>query len=208
MTLEMWYPLGYISSLLFGLRFFIQWIQSEKAGKSVVTPLFWQLSLAGNIALFVHSLIQMQFHVAAIQSLNGVISWRNLDLMTPAPRTFRFTVALMGLSFAATLGYFVFYAAEWFAAPGNPMPIDGAWHLFGALGLFLFSFRFLVQWWHAEQDLESTLTPLFWTMSLLGGIFSLIYFIKLGDTVNLLGPALGLIPYIRNLMLIRKKRAA
>lgn len=91
------YPLGYLSTLAFGLRFFIQWLYSEAKGQCVVVRPFWWLSLIGNILLLTHALIQMQFHVALVQAINGVISWRNLDLMRPLSqqKTLRFTVALM-----------------------------------------------------------------------------------------------------------------
>ena len=200
------YPLGYLSSVFFALRFIIQWLQSEKLGHVVVPALFWQLSLAGNLFLLIHSLIQMQYHVALVQTLNGVISWRNLNLMTSSQKSFSFTVFLMFLFSSLTTSYFLFVAPEWFSAPIGSYQLHLNWHLFGFFGIVLFSLRFLVQWWQSERDHQSELTPLFWVMSLAGGLMSLIYFLKLKDPVNALGPALGLIPYIRNLMLIRKKR--
>jgi lipid-A-disaccharide synthase len=69
----------------------------------------------------------------------------------------------------------------------------------------LFSSRFWVQWWHAEKLCQSQLNPLFWWLSLCGGLLSLVYFIHLGDLVNALGPGFGTIPYLRNLMLIYRK---
>ena len=35
------YPLGYLASFLFGLRFYVQWFQSEKAGRTTVSKSFW-----------------------------------------------------------------------------------------------------------------------------------------------------------------------
>ena len=75
------YPLGFLASLLFTTRFMVQWIQSERSRRSHVTPLFWQLSLVANVLLVIHSIIQVQYHVALVQGFNGVISWRNLNLM-------------------------------------------------------------------------------------------------------------------------------
>ncbi len=39
------YPLGFIAGIAFAGRFLIQWYVSEKAKKSIVPRVFWQLSL-------------------------------------------------------------------------------------------------------------------------------------------------------------------
>jgi lipid-A-disaccharide synthase len=44
----------------------------------------------------------------------------------------------------------------------------------------------------------------FWWLSLVGDLMTLAYFTQIYDPVNIVGPALGLIPYIRNLMLLRQ----
>lgn len=199
------YPLGYLSSVLFGVRFLVQWLYSESKGKSVVPPLFWWLSLAGNFALLIHSMIQMQFHVALMQSLNGVVSWRNLDLSGKTPRSFTFTVILMGISSLTTSLYFILFSREWFAMPGGGVDLFFGWHLLGMLGIGLFASRFMLQWWLAEISQRSTLPLIFWWMSLSGALISILYFAKISDPVNLIGPLLGMIPYIRNLMLLYKK---
>ena len=218
---EWLYPLGYLSSIAFGGRFLFQWLISEKQQKSVVTPGFWQLSLIGNVLLLVHSLIQVQFHVCAIQACNTVISWRNLNLMRPASQqiTFRSTVILILSGLVMTCLAFVLQGAvledgtsNWFRLPvfigqnNAPQFISPLWHLIGIIGLVLFSSRFWIQWWCAEKHKSSYLGPAFWWLSLLGGTLSLIYFVKIGDPVNALGPAVGMIPYIRNLMLIKNQR--
>lgn len=202
--IERLYYFGFVSSLFFGLRFAIQWLYSETAGKSVVPKSFWWLSILGNITLLIHSLIQMQFHVALVQSLNGVISWRNLDFMSNKPKSFRFTLVLLLCSGALCVLYFVFFSSAWFAIPSG-RELNFGWHLFGMLGIFLFSSRFIVQWWQTEKAKKSTLSLTFWWMSFIGGLFSLVYFAKISDPVNLIGPAIGIIPYFRNLMLLYKK---
>jgi lipid-A-disaccharide synthase-like uncharacterized protein len=46
-----------------------------------VTKSFWTISLGGNFALFVHALIQGQFLICVVQSVNAMIAARNLNLM-------------------------------------------------------------------------------------------------------------------------------
>lgn len=206
-TLTLLYPLGYVSSLPFAIRFFIQWLYSESKGKSLVPPLFWWLSLIGNILLFTHATLQMQFHVSLAQVINGVISWRNLNLLkTPEEqKSFLFTLLLMLSLSAATIGYYSLFSTSWFSAPTLEI-ISWEWHLLGTLGIFLFSSRFIVQWWNAEWDKKSGLTLSFWWMSLVGGALSILYFARIEDPVNLIGPLVGIVPYLRNIMLIYKKQ--
>jgi lipid-A-disaccharide synthase-like uncharacterized protein len=52
----MWELIGYLGNVLFGLRFFTQWIASERAGKSVIPKSFWHLSIAGSIVALIYAL--------------------------------------------------------------------------------------------------------------------------------------------------------
>jgi lipid-A-disaccharide synthase-like uncharacterized protein len=217
---EFLYPLGYLSALAFGGRFLLQWLTSEILQKSVVTRAFWQLSLVGNVLLLLHSFIQMQFHVCVVQACNAVISWRNLDLMHPRELQWRFpsVLSLLFGSIVATFLAFIVQGAilgegigDWFRLPtfaGHEVPrhLSLQWHLLGSLGVMLFSSRFWVQWWCAEREKTSYLGPGFWWLSLSGGILSLVYFVRIEDPVNIIGPLFGLLPYVRNLMLLYKKK--
>lgn len=216
---ELLYPLGFLSSLAFTLRFLIQWIQSEKAKESVVSASFWKISFGGNVLLFIHSLIQIQFHVCVVQACNAVISWRNLNLMGRADKQWRLigVVGLLAGAIVFSCAAFLFQGlwiagadAEWFRTPIMPWGVNSGgevhwpWHVVGSLGILLFNSRFWVQWWEAETSRKSYLSASFWWLSLLGAILSLVYFARLGDIVNFIGPLFGLVPYVRNLMLIRQ----
>lgn len=215
---ELLYPLGYLASIAFGGRFLLQWITSEVQQKSVVTRAFWRLSLVGNFLLMIHSLLQLQFHVCVIQACNGVISWRNLNLMEDPLSQVRFktVIKMFAGAILATLLAFLIQGysgtVEWFRLPtpngDNPtsLQVSTAWHMIGFAGLILFSSRFWVQWWEAEQSHVSKLGAAFWWLSLSGGVLTLIYFVRIDDPVNILGPAFGLVPYIRNLILISKSQ--
>lgn len=213
------YPLGYLSALAFTSRMLLQWLTSETKKQSVVMPAFWKLSLGGNLLLALHALIQMQFHVCVVQACNGVISWRNLNLMQPASKqvsTRRVFVLLLGSIFMVFMLFWLQATLiaqssdTWFRIPSSPwqdnasLNISMGWHLLGFIGLVLFGSRFWIQWWYAEKHQTSYLGRAFWWTSLLGEAMCLAYFLKINDSVNFIGPAFGLIPYIRNLILIRK----
>lgn len=214
---EWLYPLGFLAQLAFIWRFMQQWISSEVHQKSVVSRGFWQFSLLGNLLLLVHGMLQAQFHVAIIQVCNAVISWRNLNLMqNPSHQVRLYTVIAMLLgSILAVFGFFYLQGylleeglSQWFRVPiwnGHSAPTANIfWHLVGFVGLVLFSCRFWVQWWDAERHCKSILGLPFWWLSVTGGLLSVLYFARIEDPVNAIGPALGLIPYIRNIMLIRQ----
>jgi lipid-A-disaccharide synthase-like uncharacterized protein len=81
------------------------------------------------------------------------------------------------------------------------------WVAFGFAGQLLFSLRFLVQWVASEKKKESHIPLAFWYLSLSGSIILLVYAIQRRDPVFIVGQSTGFIVYIRNLMLIHRKRS-
>jgi lipid-A-disaccharide synthase-like uncharacterized protein len=80
------------------------------------------------------------------------------------------------------------------------------WIILGLLGQGIFAARFLVQWIASEKKKESHIPLAFWYLSLAGSMILLSYAIYRRDPVFILGQTTGFIVYIRNLMLIYKKR--
>jgi lipid-A-disaccharide synthase len=218
---QLLYPLGFISSVAFTSRFLIQWVNSERARKSVVNNLFWQISLFGNVSLLIHAFIQLQYHICLIQVCNATISWRNLDLMRSESTRWRFSSVvgflifgclLMTGAFALQFWFLPESSQHWFRIPasfwndGPSNQVSMLWHSIGILGLLLFNCRFWVQWWSAEREGRSYLGPAFWWTSLLGALLCGAYFIEIQDLVNIVGPLFGVVPAIRNLMIIRESK--
>lgn len=48
-TLDAWEFVGYAGQAMFGARFLVQWLISERSRRSVIPEVFWYLSLAGAI---------------------------------------------------------------------------------------------------------------------------------------------------------------
>ena len=80
------------------------------------------------------------------------------------------------------------------------------WVILGLIGQGVFAARFLVQWIASEKKKESHIPLVFWYLSLAGSIILLAYAIYRRDPVFILGQTTGFIVYIRNLMLIYKKK--
>ncbi|ABC22723.1 lipid-A-disaccharide synthase N-terminal domain-containing protein [Rhodospirillum rubrum] len=80
------------------------------------------------------------------------------------------------------------------------------WTAIGFLGQIFFSMRFILQWLSSEKARKSVMPVAFWYFSILGGATLLAYAIHQEDPVFIFGQALGLIIYVRNLVLIRKEK--
>ena len=81
------------------------------------------------------------------------------------------------------------------------------WLIIGFTGQGLFFARWLVQWLRSERERESTIPLSFWYLSLIGGLITLAYAIYRKDPVFITGQSIGNLVYLRNLMLIYRKRA-
>tara|TARA_B100000963_G_scaffold347723_1_gene354393 strand:+ start:118 stop:414 length:297 start_codon:yes stop_codon:yes gene_type:complete len=78
--------------------------------------------------------------------------------------------------------------------------------IIGFLGQGLFASRFIVQWIYSEKKGESHIPIIFWYLSIFGGIGLLIYAIFRKDPVIISGQTFGIFIYLRNLILIYKKK--
>ena len=76
----------------------------------------------------------------------------------------------------------------------------------GFAGQGLFASRFIVQWIYSEKKGESYIPIIFWYLSIFGGIGLLTYAIYRQDPVIITGQSFGIFIYIRNLILIYKKK--
>jgi lipid-A-disaccharide synthase-like uncharacterized protein len=76
-----WLYFGFAAQGLFTARFLVQWLYSEKLGKSVIPLAFWYFSLAGGLMLFIYA-VQRHEPVFAIGQATGLIIYmRNLYLI-------------------------------------------------------------------------------------------------------------------------------
>jgi lipid-A-disaccharide synthase-like uncharacterized protein len=53
---QWWVLLGYVAQIMFTMRFVVQWIASERAGKMVMPIAFWFFSIGGGLLLFGYAL--------------------------------------------------------------------------------------------------------------------------------------------------------
>ncbi len=86
------------------------------------------------------------------------------------------------------------------------MTKETIWLIIGFTGQFLFSMRFLVQWWRSERARRSVVPLEFWYFSLAGGVTLLAYAIHRLDPVFIIGQLGGVFIYSRNLYLIAREK--
>lgn len=82
------------------------------------------------------------------------------------------------------------------------------WVIFGFIGQSLFFMRFVVQWLVSEKKGESVIPNAFWYFSIVGSVVVLSYAIHKLDPVFILGQSVASLVYVRNIMLIYKKKRA
>lgn len=82
------------------------------------------------------------------------------------------------------------------------------WKILGFSAQGLFFSRFLVQWIASERAGRSFVPTSFWYLSMAGGALLFLYAVHIKDPVFILGQSMGLIVYVRNLMLVKKQRRA
>lgn len=53
---HIWLAIGFLGQLMFTMRFFVQWLASERAKRSVIPELFWYFSLGGGAILLSYAI--------------------------------------------------------------------------------------------------------------------------------------------------------
>ena len=73
--------IGFIGQGLFASRFIIQWIYSEKIGKSAIPIVFWYLSIFGGLGLLTYAIFRKDPVIITGQLFGIFIYLRNLILI-------------------------------------------------------------------------------------------------------------------------------
>jgi lipid-A-disaccharide synthase-like uncharacterized protein len=78
---DFWVAFGIAAQLVFGARFLVQWISSERAGKSVIPFAFWFISVAGGLMTLIYGLVKREPVIIFGQALSTMIYVRNIMLI-------------------------------------------------------------------------------------------------------------------------------
>ena len=92
---------------------------------------------------------------------------------------------------------------------GQLLGIDwSVWKVVGWCGNAVYFSRFFVQWYATEKKKQVVVPQAFWWLSLVGSVTLLAYSLHQQDSVFIFAYAFTWIPYIRNLMIHRRNKAA
>jgi len=80
-NLDLWGLFGVIFQLAFMARFVVQWIASERSGKSVIPLSFWYLSLIGSTGVLIYGIGRGEPVIILGQVFGTVVYIRNLMLI-------------------------------------------------------------------------------------------------------------------------------
>ena len=78
---KIWLGIGLTANLLFAGRFLVQWLASERAGRSKFPIAFWYLSLSGAALLLAYAIFRRDPVFILSQSMGMIIYLRNLMLL-------------------------------------------------------------------------------------------------------------------------------
>jgi lipid-A-disaccharide synthase-like uncharacterized protein len=78
---DLWLVFGLLAQLVFTARFLVQWLASEKAGRSVVPMAFWFLSIVGGTMTLVYGIQRREPVIIMGQTLSIFIYIRNVMLI-------------------------------------------------------------------------------------------------------------------------------
>ena len=76
-----WLVIGFLGQALFSARFLVQWLTSERQGRSVVPLAFWFFSVAGGATLLAYAIHRKDPVFIVGQGAGLFIYMRNLQLI-------------------------------------------------------------------------------------------------------------------------------
>jgi lipid-A-disaccharide synthase-like uncharacterized protein len=78
---KIWLGVGFGAQILFSSRFLVQWLASEKAGRSIIPVSFWYLSLGGGLLLLSYAIWRKDPVFILGQSTGVFIYSRNIYMI-------------------------------------------------------------------------------------------------------------------------------
>lgn len=200
------FSIGFLAQILFSARLLVQWISSEKAGRVLSPLLFWQFSIIASILMIAYGILRHDLAIILgqavtygvyIRNLYHLGFWRKIPLIVRLIALVFPLLAIVSLQIGETYN---------FRNIIDNKDIPSGLMIWGLTGQFVFTFRFLVQWFSTEKIKESILPIGFWIFSIVGSVMVLSYAVIRRDPVLFVGQLFGFVVYIRNTLLWMRER--
>jgi len=78
---HVWVIVGFLGTGLFASRFIVQWLQSEREGRSIIPVAFWYFSLAGGVITLAYTIHLQSVPLSLGQASGLIVYGRNLYLI-------------------------------------------------------------------------------------------------------------------------------
>lgn len=202
------FSIGFLAQFLFSARLLVQWISSEKAGRVLSPLLFWQISILASLLLMVYGILRNDLAILLGQVVTYGIYIRNLYYhgfwgKVPIP------VRMLAIAFPVLAICWLISGESYnFMKILTNKDIPFGLMLWGVVGQFVFTFRFILQWFYSEKTKQSVLPIEFWIFSIIGSTMVLSYAILRRDPVLFVGQLFGFVIYIRNTWIWLQQRKA
>jgi len=208
LALQVWDAFGGVGQAIFTWRTVEQWISSERAKKVVVPAAFWAWSLAGSVFLLVYAVYRRDPVYVLGTLVNGCIFARNYQLSRRGAAPVPGRRAL----WPAALGLVLFVAVVIEAIGPNHglvrFNFDLLWLVVGFAGQAFWIGRLVLQSMASERLGRPVLPASYFWFSVWGALLLFAYAIYRVDWVNMAAYGPNVIPYARNLVLLRRRRAS
>ena len=79
--MDWWVALGFLAQFFFTMRFAVQWVASERAGRSVIPMAFWLFSIGGGSLLLVYALYRKDPVFIVGQAFGVLVYLRNVQFV-------------------------------------------------------------------------------------------------------------------------------
>ena len=197
--------IGFLAQGFFSARILVQWIMSERAKKVLSPSLFWIFSLIGSYLLCLYGWLRDDFSIVFGQFISYYVYLWNLNAkgvwkhVHPLLRGILVATPIVAICLVAS--HADVFVDRFLHNEQVPLGLL----LFGSAGQFIFTMRFVYQWYYSHKLGISKLPATFWAMSLIGSLTIVSYGIIRHDIVLIIGQSFGVVAYIRNLILLFKE---
>ncbi len=194
------YLIGFAGMGVYGLRILIQWYMSEKSRRVESPGIYWVLSSAGAILLYIYGWLRKDFSILFGESVGYYIYMWNISNLGLYKKVPRFLVVLQALFPVVIIGLIVKDFPQFRSQFLENRQIPLWLLLYGVLGQFVYEIRSLYQLIYSVKRQKSLLPLGHWILAVIGSVMIISYGIIRHDWVLAIGQ-FSIVFSIRNLMI-------
>ncbi|MBQ9653757.1 MAG: lipid-A-disaccharide synthase N-terminal domain-containing protein [Bacteroidales bacterium] len=194
------YLIGLAGMGVYGLRILIQWYMSEKSHRVESPGIYWILSSAGAILLYIYGWLRKDFSILFGESIGYYIYMWNISILGLYKKVPKILIVLQALFPVVIIGLIVKDFPQFNAQFLENSQIPPWLLLYGVLGQFVYEIRSLYQLIYSVKRQESILPLGHWILAVIGSAMIISYGLIRHDWVLAIGQ-FSIVFSIRNLMI-------